>query len=74
MLEDRTEIGEVPAIMRHLDEAFPEVPLPGSTPKDKALVQMWQRRMEFEGFAAVMETVRAQPRGGAEGSRDCRST
>src|SRR6478736_7229306 len=26
--------------------------------KDKALVTMWERRMELEGFAAVMETVR----------------
>jgi len=25
----------------------------GSTPKDKALVAMWERRAEIEGFAAV---------------------
>jgi glutathione S-transferase len=30
----------------------------GSTPKDKALVTMWERRAELEGFAAVMEGVR----------------
>jgi glutathione S-transferase len=58
VLEDGTAIGEVPAIMRYLDEAFPETPLLGSSPKEKALVQMWERRMELEGFAAVMETVR----------------
>jgi glutathione S-transferase len=28
------------------------------TPKDKALVTMWERRAELEGFAAVMEGVR----------------
>lgn len=33
-------------------------PLLGSTPKDKALVTMWERRAELEGFAAVMEGVR----------------
>ena len=30
----------------------------GVTPKDKALVTMWERRAELEGFAAVMEGVR----------------
>src|ERR1700682_6512330 len=38
LLEDGTAIGEVPAIMRYLAEAFPEKPLLGTTPKDKALI------------------------------------
>jgi glutathione S-transferase len=58
VLEDGTAIGEVPAIMRYLEEAYPKTPLLGGSPKDKALVTMWERRMELEGFAAVMETVR----------------
>src|SRR6202521_2737151 len=58
VLEDGTTIGEVPAIMRYLDEAFPETPLLGATPKDKGLVAMWERFAELEGFAAVMEGVR----------------
>src|ERR1700752_844706 len=58
VLEDGTAIGEVPAIMRYLDEAFPERPLLGATPKDKALIVMWERRAELEGFAAVMEAAR----------------
>ncbi len=58
VLEDGSSIGEVPAIWRYLEEAFPEPRLLGVTPKDKALVTMWERRMEQEGFAAVMETVR----------------
>jgi glutathione S-transferase len=58
VLEDGTAIGEVPAIMRYLEEAHPNVPLLGTSPKEKALVTMWERRMELEGFAAVMETVR----------------
>jgi glutathione S-transferase len=33
VLEDGTAIGEVPAIMRYLDEAFPETPLLGSSPR-----------------------------------------
>ena len=58
VLEDGTAIGEVPAIMRYLDEAYPERSLLGATPKDKGLIAMWERRAELEGFAAVMEGVR----------------
>ena len=58
VLDDGTAIGEVPAIMRYLDEAFPPRPLLGATPKDKGVIAMWERRAELEGFAAVMEGVR----------------
>ncbi|MBO9711650.1 MAG: glutathione S-transferase [Sphingomonas sp.] len=58
LLADGTAIGEVPAIIRYLDEAFPENPLDGATPKDKALVQMWERRMEQEGLLPAVAAVR----------------
>jgi len=58
VLEDGTAIGEAPAIMRYLDEAFPEQLLLGATPKEKGLIAMWERRAEVEGFAAMMEGVR----------------
>jgi glutathione S-transferase len=58
VLPDGSAIGEVPAIQRYLEETYPEPPLLGTTPKDKALVAMWDRRMEIEGFAAVMEGAR----------------
>jgi glutathione S-transferase len=58
VLDDGTAIGEVPAIMRYLDEAYPGGPLLGTTPKEKAIIAMWERRAELEGFAPVMEGVR----------------
>jgi glutathione S-transferase len=58
VLDDGTAIGEVPAILRYLEEVHPEPPLFGATPKTKALVTMWERRVEQEGFASVMEAVR----------------
>jgi glutathione S-transferase len=58
MLDDGTAIGEVPAILRYLEETYPEPPLLGATPKRRALVAMWERRVELEGFASVMEAVR----------------
>src|ERR1700709_1153812 len=63
VLEDGTAIGEVPAIFRYQEEAYPNLKLLGATARDKALVTMWERRAELEGFAAVMEGVRnAGPR------------
>ncbi|HEY0297390.1 MAG TPA: glutathione S-transferase [Bordetella sp.] len=58
VLDDGTTIAEVPAIWRFIEEAFPEHPLLGSTAKEKALVAMWERRAELDGFMPVMEGVR----------------
>jgi glutathione S-transferase len=58
LLDDGTAIGEVPAILRYLEEIHPAPPLLGSTAKAKALVTMWERRVEQEGFASAMEAVR----------------
>ncbi|MGY3591329.1 glutathione S-transferase [Bradyrhizobium sp. USDA 4341] len=58
VLEDGTAIGEVPAIWRYIEETHPAPPLLGETAKEKALVAMWERRAEVEGFATVMDAVR----------------
>jgi glutathione S-transferase len=58
VLPDGTAIGEVPAIWRYIEEAFPDRPLLGTEAVSKALIAMWERRVELEGFAAVMEGVR----------------
>ncbi|MGV8919270.1 MAG: glutathione S-transferase family protein [Pseudomonas sp.] len=58
VLEDGTSIGEVPAICRYLEEMYPDPVLLGSNSRDKVLIGMWDRRMEQEGFAAVMDAVR----------------
>jgi glutathione S-transferase len=59
VLSDGTAIGEVLAIWRYIEEAYPQQrPLLGTTPKGKALVTMWERFAELEGFAPVMESVR----------------
>ena len=58
VVSDGTAIGEVPAIWRYVEEAYPDRPLLGTSPVGKALVVMWERRVELEGFAAVMEGVR----------------
>lgn len=58
VLDDGTAIGEAPVIMRYLDDAFASASLFGETAAEKAVVAMWERRAELEGFATVMEGVR----------------
>ncbi|HAJ76588.1 MAG: glutathione S-transferase family protein [Gammaproteobacteria bacterium] len=47
-LDDGTCIAESAAICRYLEEMNPEPPLLGRDAVDRALVDMWHRRMEFE--------------------------
>lgn len=58
VLEDGTAIGEVPAIQRYFEDTYSDRPLLGRTIKEKALIAMWDRRVEQEGFASVIEAVR----------------
>ena len=58
VLADGTAIGEVPTILRYLEDVYPEPPLYGTQPAERALTTMWERQMELEGFAPVMEAVR----------------
>jgi glutathione S-transferase len=57
-LDDGTRIGESVAICRYIEETHPEPPLMGRDPKEKAVIEMWNRRAEFEGFGAAAEAVR----------------
>lgn len=58
VLDDGTAIGEVPVISRYLDDTQPAPFLFGATDEEKALTAMWERRIEQEGFASVMEAIR----------------
>lgn len=50
-LDDGTHIAESVAICRYFEEQQPEPPLFGTDAKDKAVVEMWNRRMETEILA-----------------------
>lgn len=49
-LDDGTCIAETGAICRYFEEMQPDPPLLGVDAKDKAVVEMWNRRMELELF------------------------
>jgi glutathione S-transferase len=52
-LDDGTCIAESVAICRYLEGIRPEPPLMGVDAKDRAVVEMWQRRMEHEIFQPI---------------------
>lgn len=56
--EDGDAISENLAIAAYIEERFPENPLMGRTPLEKAMVLEWNWRCEFEGLAAVAEILR----------------
>jgi glutathione S-transferase len=58
VLDDGTTICDSFAINRYLEERFPEPPLLGSDPLEKAQIEMWLRRVDLEGFHAVAEILR----------------
>lgn len=52
-LDDGTCISESVAICRYFEELQPEPPLMGSTPLEKAQIEMWQRQVEQSLFMAI---------------------
>ena len=57
-LDDGTIITESIAICRYFEELQPEPPLFGTGAKGRALVEMWNRRCEFNLFAPVAHVFR----------------
>jgi glutathione S-transferase len=57
-LDDGTLIGEAAAICRYLEALHPEPRLFGRDPKEAALIDMWERKAEFEGLQAAAEVFR----------------
>ena len=57
-LDDGTCIAESVAICRYFEETQPEPPLMGTDARDRALVEMWQRRMELEVFNPITQVFR----------------
>jgi glutathione S-transferase len=57
-LEDGTVIAESIAICRYFERLRPVPPLFGRGPKEEALVEMWNRRMELNLLAAVSTVFR----------------
>jgi len=57
-LDDGAIIAESTAICRYFEEMQPEPPLMGIDARDRAIVEMWLRRVEFEVVFPIMQTFR----------------
>jgi glutathione S-transferase len=57
-LDDGTCISEAMAICRYLEELHPEPRLMGASPKERAIVEMWERRAYEGGMFAISEMLR----------------
>jgi glutathione S-transferase len=58
VLDDGTAIAESVAICRYFEEAHPSPPLFGTGPKGRAMVEMWNRRLELGLFLSVAMVFR----------------
>jgi glutathione S-transferase len=57
-LDDGTVIGESIAICRYIEELHPEPNLFGATPLERAMVEMWQRRVEWHLLLPIAQVFR----------------
>ncbi len=57
-LDDGTHLAESVAICRYFEETNPNPRLLGVNARDRALVEMWQRRIELELFNTITGTFR----------------
>lgn len=62
-LDDGTILTEVVAICDYLESLYPEPPLMGKTPLERALVLMWNAKVEQLGLWAMAEAFRNSVKG-----------
>ncbi len=62
-LDDGTLLSEVVAICQYLEELQPEPSLLGNTPVERAMVAMWNIKIEQQGFMAIAEAFRNSTKG-----------
>lgn len=58
VLDDGTALSESVAICRYFEEIQPDPPLMGIDARDKAIVEMWQRRMELNLMMPIAQAFR----------------
>lgn len=57
-LDDGQVLCDTASITRYVEEVYPDPPMMGRDPMEKALVAEWLARTEWDGLSAVMEGLR----------------
>ena len=62
-LDDGTCLTEIFAICQYLEDMLPEPPLMGVNATERALITMWNTKIEHQGLAAMSECLRNRAKG-----------
>ncbi len=62
-LDDGSCLSEVSAICQYLEERYPEPPLLGATPEERARVTMWNAKAEQQGLLSMADAFRNSAKG-----------
>jgi glutathione S-transferase len=62
-LDDNTVIADAVAICHYIEELYPDPPLLGTTPQERAVVIALNRQIERDGFLAAMDAFRNAAQG-----------
>jgi glutathione S-transferase len=62
-LDDGTTISEIFAICQYLESIYPEPALLGREPVERAMVAMWNAKIEQQGMAALADAFRNRAKG-----------
>ncbi len=62
-LDDNTVIADAVAICHYIEELYPDPPLLGTTPQERAVVIALNRQIERDGFLAAMDAFRNAAKG-----------
>lgn len=62
-LDDGTVLSESFAICQYLESVYPDPPLMGRDDRERALVTMWNAKVEAQGMAALAEAFRNRAKG-----------
>ena len=57
-LDDGTVIAESISVCRYLEEIHPEPSFFGRTAEERAIIDMWNRRVELDGFMPALHATR----------------
>ncbi len=57
-LDDGTNLAESLVICEYFEDLYPEPPLIGRTPEERAKIRMWERRMELEVMFPMLSAFR----------------
>jgi glutathione S-transferase len=67
-LDDGATISDILSICRYFEELYPDPPLIGQSPEERAVIGSWLSRIDWDGFYGAMDAFRNSTPGWIPGS------